>query len=62
MLNINVLTELNQRMGSVNEYEIEEPQLAVDGDIIEDIRGSLRLLRTDRGLLARIEASGENGR
>lgn len=59
MLNINVLTELNQRMGSVNEYEIEEPQLAVDGDIIEDIRGSLRLLRTDRGLLAVVEASSE---
>ncbi|MEO6197959.1 MAG: DUF177 domain-containing protein [Dehalococcoidia bacterium] len=46
-------------MGSANEYDIEEPKLAVDGDTIEDIRGTLRLLRTDRGLLARVEASSE---
>ena len=59
MLSFNVLTELRQRMGSANEYDIEEPKLAVDGDTIENIRGTLRLLRTDRGLLARVEASSE---
>jgi uncharacterized protein len=58
MLTLNVLTELRQRIGSANEYEIDEPYLAVDGQRIEDIRGSLRLLRTDRGLLANVDAEG----
>lgn len=58
MLTLNVLTELRQRIGSANEYEIDEPYLAVDDQRIEDIRGSLRLLRTDRGLLAKVDAEG----
>lgn len=56
MLVINVLRELRQRIGSVNLYDIEEPQLRVDDATLHDISGDVRLLRTDRGLLAKVSA------
>jgi uncharacterized protein len=59
MLVFNVLTELRQRMGSVNEYEIHEPSLTADGDRLEKVSGVLTLLRSDRGLLATVQAEGE---
>lgn len=59
MLQTNVLRELRQRIGSVNEYEIEGDSLRVDEDLIEDINGTLTLLRTDRGLLATVDATGQ---
>lgn len=58
MLLINVLRELRQPLGSVNEYDLEEPELRAEGDIVRDLRGVLRLLRTDRGLLAKVDAKG----
>ena len=58
MLQVNVLTELRQPIGSINEYEIDEPRLQVDDGVIEDIKGTLTLLRTDRGLLATVDAEG----
>ena len=59
MLQVNVLRELRQPIGSVNEYEIDEPRLEVDDGVIEDLRGVLTLLRTDRGLLASVRAQGQ---
>lgn len=59
MLVYNVVTELRQGIGSVNEYEIEEPSLTADGDRLDRVHGVLRLLRSDRGLLATVEAMGE---
>ncbi len=58
MLQVNVLRELRQPIGSVNEYDLEEPRLEVDDSVIEDLRGTLTLLRTDRGLLATVKAEG----
>jgi uncharacterized protein len=59
MLQINVLRELRQRIGSVSEYEIQEPSLLVDDVRIRDIQGSATLLRTDRGLLATVRVQGK---
>jgi uncharacterized protein len=59
MLKLNVQRELRQPIGSVNEYEIEEPHLQVDDGVLESIQGNLKLLRTDRGLLATVDAEGE---
>jgi uncharacterized protein len=58
MLQTNVLRELRQRIGSVNEYQIEGDSLRVDDGLVEDINGRLVLLRTDRGLLATVDAEG----
>lgn len=58
MLVINVLNELRQPIGSVNEFDLEEPELKADDDTILDLKGVLRLLRTDRGLLAKVRAAG----
>jgi uncharacterized protein len=59
MLHINVLRELRQRIGSVSEYEIQEPSLLVDDARIRGIQGSITLLRTDRGLLATVRVQGQ---
>jgi DUF177 domain-containing protein len=58
MLQINVHNELRQPIGSVNEYELDEPSLKADGDTVRSLHGLVRLLRTDRGLLARVDADG----
>ena len=59
MLLINVLRELHQPIGSINEYELDEARFTVEEDNILNVRGTLRLLRTDRGLLATVRASGQ---
>lgn len=58
MLLINVQRELRQLIGAVNEYDIEEPHLRVEGETVHDLKGVVRLLRTDRGLLAKVDADG----
>jgi uncharacterized protein len=58
MLTFNVLTELRQPIGSVNEYELAESRLGLDDESIEELRGTLRLLRSDRGLLVTVKATG----
>jgi uncharacterized protein len=58
MLLLNVLRELRQSIGSINEYEFEEASLQVDDGTIRDLSGTITLLRTDRGLLATVTADG----
>lgn len=55
---INVLTELRQPIGSAVSYELSEPSVRLDGIVVSDVSGTVTLLRTDRGLLATIEAEG----
>ena len=50
-MRLNVLRELRQPLGSVTEYEINEPSLKVDGVALEALAGTATLLRTDEGLL-----------
>jgi uncharacterized protein len=55
---INVLTELRQPIGSVTTYDLSEPAARLDGLEVRDVNGAARLLRTDRGLLVTVEATG----
>lgn len=54
----NVLHELRQGIGAVNEYELREAETKVDDVLIRNLEGTVRFLRTDRGLLARVRALG----
>jgi uncharacterized protein len=54
----NVLRELRQGIGSVNEYELSETETRADDVVIHGLTGTVRFLRTDRGLLARVRAQG----
>lgn len=51
---INVLNELRQPIGSVFEYDLSEDSVRLDSVEVRDLDGVARLLRTDRGLLARV--------
>lgn len=51
-MQLNVLRELRQPLGSYSIYEIDEPRVRLDDWELKDVSGSLNLLRTDRGLLA----------
>jgi uncharacterized protein len=53
----NVLRELRQNMGSVNEYELSESQVKTGDLTLHDVNGGVRFLRTDRGLLAEVHAT-----
>ncbi len=53
----NVLRELRQNMGAVNEYELKEPEVKADDLALHDVDGTVRFLRTDRGLLAKVHAT-----
>lgn len=53
-----VLRELRQPVGSVNEFDLHEAQAKAGDVTIRDLEGAVRFLRTDRGLLARTRASG----
>lgn len=53
-----VLRELREPMGAVNEFDLHEPQVKAGDVTIRALEGSVRLVRTDRGLLARTRASG----
>lgn len=54
----NVLRELRQGIGAINEYELAEPRVVADDLRITGLQGTVRFLRTDRGLLARVRATG----
>jgi uncharacterized protein len=54
----NVLRELRQTIGSVNEYDLDEAQVKAGDVTIRDLQGTVQFLRTDRGLLARVRANG----
>jgi uncharacterized protein len=53
-----VLRELREPMGAVNEFELREPQVKAGDVTIRDLEGTVRFVRTDRGLLTRLRASG----
>ena len=57
MMRLNVLRELRQPIGSVDEYEINEPSLNLDGVVLESLAATVTLLRTDRGLLVSVSAT-----
>ena len=54
-MQLNVLNELRQSMGSVATASLEEPIVHLNGPTLRSLTGSLTLLRTDRGLLASFE-------
>jgi uncharacterized protein len=53
----NVLHELRQGMGAVNEYDLREPEVKAADLMLRDVEGWVRFLRTDRGLLAKVHAT-----
>jgi len=57
MLVFNVLRELRQAIGAVSELNIDEPRLEAEGLSLHDITGVVRLVRSDRGLLAKVKAT-----
>ncbi len=60
-MQINVLRELRQPVGSVAVLDVVEPRVRIPDAEINDLAGSLTLLRTDRGLLASFEAKATMG-
>jgi uncharacterized protein len=52
-----VLSELRQPIGSVTTLSLNEPVVQVEGSPLRNLIGSLTLIRIDRGLLASLEAS-----
>lgn len=58
-MQLNVLRELREPIGSVTEYDIDEREVRTGDMALEEVRGTLTLLRTDRGILARVAASGK---
>lgn len=56
MLQINVLQELRQPIGTVTVVDFEEPSARIDGMHLLDLRGSVSMLRTDSGLLVTLNA------
>jgi uncharacterized protein len=53
----NVLRELRQNIGAVNEYELREAEVKAGDLAFRDVEGAVRFLRTDRGLLAKVHAT-----
>jgi uncharacterized protein len=60
-IQLNVLQELRHALGSESTYEINESRLMLDGSELSGAAGTLRLLRTDRGLLATLNLSADMG-
>jgi uncharacterized protein len=56
-MQINVLQELRHPLGSESTYELDEASVRLDGSELKDVSGSLKLLRTDRGLLASLNVT-----
>jgi uncharacterized protein len=56
-MQFHVLRELRQKLGSVNEYDIADLRVVVDGTVLHDLTGTVNFLRTDRGLLATVKAT-----
>jgi uncharacterized protein len=55
-MQINVLRELRQPIGTVTVIDFEEPSARIDGTHLLDLRGSVSMLRTDAGLLVTLTA------
>jgi len=55
-MQLNVLRELRERVGSVSVYDIQEQLVRLDDVELQGVTGALTLLRTDMGLLASFAA------
>lgn len=60
-MQFHVLRELRQKLGSANEYDIDDPRVVVDDTVLFDLTGTVKFLRTDRGLLATVMATARLG-
>ncbi len=58
-MQLHVLQDLRRRLGSVSECELEEERVVAGDLILHDLRGTVSLLRTDRGLLATMDATAK---
>ncbi|MEX0681860.1 MAG: DUF177 domain-containing protein [Dehalococcoidia bacterium] len=58
-MQFHVLNALRQTLGSVNEFELDEPRVVVDDIVFHDLLGTVTFLRTDRGLLATVKATAK---
>jgi len=58
-MQLHVLQDLRRRLGSVSEYELEENRVVAGDLVLHDLRGTVSLLRTDRGLLATMDATAK---
>jgi uncharacterized protein len=58
-MRFHVLRELRQKIGSVNEYDLAEERVVVDDDVLRDVQGVARFLRSDRGLLVTVDATAK---
>jgi uncharacterized protein len=56
-MQLHVLRELRQPLGSVDQFDIDEATLTLDDLTFTDLSGTLSLLRTDEGLLVRVHAT-----
>lgn len=54
-MRLNVLLELRQPLGSVTTAVVDEKKVRLDDLLLESLRGSLTLLRTDSGLLVSLD-------
>jgi uncharacterized protein len=55
-MQLNVLRELRQRLGSVTTYDIQEHALRLTDIQLQGVTGMITLLRTDRGILVSFTA------
>jgi uncharacterized protein len=56
-MRINVLNELRQPVGSTTVFDVEERAIKLDDIALSSLTGRLNLLRTNRGLLASLDAA-----
>ncbi len=55
-MQLHVAQQLNQAVGAVTTFDLQEPSLTTDDTVMQDLAGSVKLLRTDRGLLVSVHA------
>ncbi|MCH7810833.1 MAG: DUF177 domain-containing protein [Chloroflexi bacterium] len=58
-MQLHVLQDLRRKLGSVSECELEEERVVAGDLVLHDLRGTVSLLRTDRGLLATMDATAK---
>ena len=58
-MQLHVLQDLRRGLGSVSECELEEERVVAGDLVLHDVRGTVSLLRTDRGLLATMAATAK---
>lgn len=56
-MQFHVLRELRQKIGGVNEYDLADDRVVVDGGVLRSLTGAASFLRTDRGLLVKVDVA-----